>query len=227
MNGKRLPTTLWNEHMPSIRSRLLIFAIAIPLFFAINIAHAQTAESDRHYGPIKNGETLSHVAYRVRPDDSITIEQVMVALYRSNPTSFYRNTIDSLKIGAKLTIPSVEEIRKTDAKQAQYYIWVAPEKGIPPLTEPQSSPSPAAAAPDEAEELQKEIAKLQQSKIKQAQQNRKLRSRINELESRARTLLLEIQVRVQELDVLKKELEQERLKLERHNDARVENNLTQ
>ena len=200
------------------------FAVICICLLLFSTSYGQEIQPQQ-YGPVKNGETLSHIAYQVRPDESVSIEQVMIALYRRNPGSFYRNTLDSLKIGAQLTIPSLEEIAHVDAKQAKYFVWTAPEKGVPPLTEPSSMPAETATATtEEAETLQQELAKLQQSKIQQQQQNQHLRTRITELEIRARTLLLEIQSRVQELDVLKKELEQERLKLEGNSSAQLETN---
>ncbi|MBL8299102.1 MAG: hypothetical protein JNN30_12255 [Rhodanobacteraceae bacterium] len=70
------------------------------------------------YGPVASGETLWEVAAATRPDDSVSLNQVMVALLRSNPSAFYRDNINSLKRGAILRVPSADEIRATGSAAA-------------------------------------------------------------------------------------------------------------
>lgn len=59
------------------------------------------------YGPIPRGATLWGLAHRLRPSSAITINQMMVALYRANPGAFYGN-INRLKAGYILRIPARE-----------------------------------------------------------------------------------------------------------------------
>lgn len=66
----------------------------------------QTAEN---YGPIQRNENLWSIANRVRPDSSISINQMMIALYRANPEAFQGN-INRLKAGYILRIPQFSEI---------------------------------------------------------------------------------------------------------------------
>lgn len=63
------------------------------------------------YGPVAAGETLSEVAAATRPDESVSVNQVMIALLRANPNAFYRDNINSLKRGAIMRVPSADEIR--------------------------------------------------------------------------------------------------------------------
>ncbi|HVJ63585.1 MAG TPA: FimV/HubP family polar landmark protein, partial [Tahibacter sp.] len=63
------------------------------------------------YGPVAAGETLWEVAASTRPDDNVTLNQVMIALHRNNPNAFFKDNINSLKRGAILRVPSVEEIK--------------------------------------------------------------------------------------------------------------------
>jgi pilus assembly protein FimV len=56
------------------------------------------------YGPIKRGETLGEIARRMRPDDSLSVNQMMIALYRANPNAFMGN-INSIKAGYGLKSP--------------------------------------------------------------------------------------------------------------------------
>lgn len=65
----------------------------------------QVAESPaRQYGPVKSGETLSEIASRVLPDGT-TMNQMMIAMYESNPQAFSGN-INRLHEGAVLLIPA-------------------------------------------------------------------------------------------------------------------------
>ena len=65
---------------------------------------------------VKRGDTLSHIASRVRPD-AVSLEQTLVGLYRENPHAFEGN-INRLKAGKTLNVPSAERvaaIRQQDA----------------------------------------------------------------------------------------------------------------
>lgn len=70
------------------------------------------------YGPVASGETLWEVAAATRPDESVSLNQVMVSLLRANPNAFYRDNINSLKRGAILRVPSADEIRATGTAAA-------------------------------------------------------------------------------------------------------------
>jgi putative ABC transport system substrate-binding protein len=65
----------------------------------------------RLYGPIKNGQALWNIAKEVRPDKSVSLQQVLIALWRANPQAFSRPcNFNSLKINSSLKLPSLSEI---------------------------------------------------------------------------------------------------------------------
>ena len=70
----------------------------------------------RQYGPVESGETLSAIASRVL-HDGVTINQMMIALYRSNPEAF-SNNINVLYEGAVLRIPDETELRRQTPEMA-------------------------------------------------------------------------------------------------------------
>ncbi len=78
---------------------------------------------------VKPNETLSSIAKKTRPDTSITIDQMMMALLRKNPRAFINQNINQLKAHVTLTIPDREEITAMSKKQAraavlaQYKAW--------------------------------------------------------------------------------------------------------
>jgi pilus assembly protein FimV len=55
------------------------------------------------YGPVQRAETLWAIADRLRPD-GVSINQMMIAIYRDNPSAFGRN-INVLHAGATLRLP--------------------------------------------------------------------------------------------------------------------------
>lgn len=70
------------------------------------------------YGPVNAGETLWSIASRMRPDDSISVNQMMLALLRTNPDAFYRDNINALKRGAVLRIPDADDVRRLGTAEA-------------------------------------------------------------------------------------------------------------
>jgi pilus assembly protein FimV len=61
------------------------------------------------YGPIEKGETLGKIARSVMPE-GVTLEQMLVALYRSNPEAFIRKNLNLVRAGKILRVPDREEV---------------------------------------------------------------------------------------------------------------------
>jgi len=70
------------------------------------------------YGPVSTGKTLWSIAEEVRPDASVTIKQMMVALLRANPEAFEADNVNKLKRGSVLRIPGREEASILTNEQA-------------------------------------------------------------------------------------------------------------
>ena len=62
------------------------------------------------YGPVKEKDTLWSIAEKLRPNRSISVQQMMLAIQRKNANSFLENNINLLRAGTFLRIPSVPEI---------------------------------------------------------------------------------------------------------------------
>ncbi len=62
------------------------------------------------YGPAVTGDTLWSIAKVARPDSSVSIQQMMLAILNANPDAFIENNINGLKRGAILQIPDSSEI---------------------------------------------------------------------------------------------------------------------
>nr|VFK15566.1 MAG: FimV N-terminal domain-containing protein [Candidatus Kentron sp. LFY] len=63
------------------------------------------ADTSRYYGPVASQDTLWSLANRLRPNKSVSIEQMMLALQQHNPEAFLQNNINALRAGSILRIP--------------------------------------------------------------------------------------------------------------------------
>ena len=70
------------------------------------------------YGPAVTGDTLWSIAKATRPDSSVSIQQMMLAILSANPEAFIENNINGLKRGAILQIPDASEANSLDRAQA-------------------------------------------------------------------------------------------------------------
>lgn len=81
------------------------------------------------YGPTSGSDTLWSIASAMRPDSSVSVNQMMLALLRTNPEAFLNQNINGLKRGQILRMPNGSEINAlTNAEaladvQSQYAAW--------------------------------------------------------------------------------------------------------
>lgn len=59
---------------------------------------------------VKNGDNLSRIASQVKPQD-VSLDMMLVALYRANPEAFAGNNMNRLKSGQILAVPGSDDIR--------------------------------------------------------------------------------------------------------------------
>lgn len=69
-------------------------------------------------GPITAGQTLWGVAMAWRPDTTLTMNQVMLAIFERNPQAFIDGNVNRLRRGAELTMPDTATVRATSAVEA-------------------------------------------------------------------------------------------------------------
>ncbi|QYK02860.1 FimV/HubP family polar landmark protein [Shewanella psychrotolerans] len=68
----------------------------------------ESRQTLRQYGPTTSVDTFWSIAQKMRPDSSVTIYQVMAAIYDANPHAFSSDNYNSLEKGMILLIPSKE-----------------------------------------------------------------------------------------------------------------------
>lgn len=74
------------------------------------------------YGPTAPNEELYHIAGSVRPNFSVSIPQVMVAILNLNPQAFSQNNVNGLKAGYTLRIPPLNMIYRIQPDYAQRFV---------------------------------------------------------------------------------------------------------
>ena len=71
-------------------------------------AAAPPAAGGKSY-PVRPGDTLYRVAGRTQPA-GVSLDQMLVGLYRANPDAFIENNVNRLRAGAVLSVPSADEV---------------------------------------------------------------------------------------------------------------------
>ncbi len=107
------------------------------------------------YGPVRANETLWAISERLNTDSGVSLNAMMVALFRANPEAFAGN-INLLKRGAILRVPAGAELaalsdgEATSEVRRQNEAWRAGSEGaagaarlqlVPPAEKPVTTPS--------------------------------------------------------------------------------------
>ncbi|NAW87567.1 FimV/HubP family polar landmark protein [Photobacterium halotolerans] len=69
------------------------------------------------YGPTGENETLWAIASRYKPNDSVSIYQVLGAIFRANPNAFTDSNIHGLIPGSRLRMPTMAQIQAENTAQ--------------------------------------------------------------------------------------------------------------
>jgi pilus assembly protein FimV len=72
------------------------------------------------YGPISPVETLWGISTKLRPDTSVTVQQTLVAIYKTNPYAFFDGDINKIIPQSVISVPSLEFVQQqTNAEAIQ------------------------------------------------------------------------------------------------------------
>ncbi|MES9946071.1 MAG: FimV/HubP family polar landmark protein [Candidatus Thiodiazotropha sp.] len=99
------------------------------------VTSSMSSESgDREYGPVQPNDNLWNIAKGMQRTNE-SVEQVMMALQRHNPSAFINNNVNNLKVGKILRLPDddgVTSLSKQEAREeflAQTRAWKAGRSG--------------------------------------------------------------------------------------------------
>ncbi len=103
------------------------------------------------FGPTGASDTLWTIASRVRPNDSVSTQQVMLAIQDLNPDAFIGGNINRLKRGEILRVPSLEQVQsRTRAEATRAVSQQNTEFQSPRRTVDATASQPAQPAPQQA-----------------------------------------------------------------------------
>ncbi|MBC7625570.1 MAG: hypothetical protein H7232_19605 [Aeromicrobium sp.] len=86
-------------------------------------ARVESAPKGDTYGPVKRGDTLAKIATEMK-GDGISLDQMLVALFRENKQAFGNGNMNLLKTGQILRIPSASDVSKIARDDAQKEVRV-------------------------------------------------------------------------------------------------------
>jgi pilus assembly protein FimV len=115
------PTLVETPAVDSVPQRLLGPDHIVP------VSAPDWATVDRYR--VKRGDTAFDIARRIRRDKSVSLEQVVLALYDTNPNAFFDRNTNNLSAGKILRVPDRETVAKrkpSNARReflAQYDVW--------------------------------------------------------------------------------------------------------
>ena len=111
------------------------------------------------FGPTGASDTLWTIASRVRPDNSVSMQQVMLAIQDLNPDAFIGNNINRLKRGEVLRVPSLDQIQGRTRAEATRLVaqqnqeFQAPQRTVDATAERQPEPATQQEAVSGGDEL--------------------------------------------------------------------------
>src|SRR5471032_3129773 len=80
-------------------------------------AEAPSRQAAQQYR-VKAGDNLSRIAGQLKPTD-ISLDMMLVALYRANPEAFSGNNMNRLKAGLILSVPDADAIRASSGSDSE------------------------------------------------------------------------------------------------------------
>ena len=75
------------------------------------------------YGPVKRGDTLGKIALATKPAD-VSLEQMLVLLFRDNPDAFSGKNMSRLKTGTIIKLPSPDQYQSITPAEARREVVV-------------------------------------------------------------------------------------------------------
>jgi len=139
-------------------------AAEAPAAAPVAAAPAETGGSS--YGPIAPQETFWSIATKLRPGPQVSMDQVLLAIYRANPQAFDRGNFNGLLKGHTLQVPSLAQMQEASPAEAKSAVDAcrpgtrpAGVKKNPEATEPAVAPAPAPAKVERSKPLKAKPAK--------------------------------------------------------------------
>ena len=191
-----------------------------PKSYASNIKSnfkASKSVNDRNIiGPIGRSDTLWPLANINKPNVDVSVEQMMLALAKKNPSAFGQGNINVLLQGSILIVPSIEEILSINKKEArvevsrQYVAWKKSKGGLPRFEQDSGDKARLELLEPKIEDMdEKDVATtlLEEEVAVQAVQTAELGDRLKQSEEVISLLREESAAQLKQIQALKLEIE--------------------
>lgn len=137
----------------------------------------QSSANALRYGPTTNTETLWSIATRYRPNNQVSIYQVIGAIFRQNPQAFENSNIHGLVPGSMLAIPTEAQMRRESidvVKQRLEADQRTPSRSQtrtaatpPPVTTPQPTAAKPEPRPEPVAQAPKPVVQAPEPQVKE------------------------------------------------------------
>ena len=114
-----------------------------------SVTPADSSPASATYGPVRLSETLWSIAARLRPDSTVSVQRMMLAILDANPEAFVIRNVNALNAGATLHIPTRDDLGSDDVKavtaevKRQNAAWQQYRERGPAAPAPSTTPVPA------------------------------------------------------------------------------------
>jgi FimV-like protein len=105
--------------LPGLLSRSVVASTLLASLLFGNMALAA------QLGPVAKSDTLWRLALQARPDDAVSMPQVIYALWQNNAEAFVAGDINKLRAGIVLQVPTRNQMLATPASQARTWYYQA------------------------------------------------------------------------------------------------------
>ncbi len=89
-----------------------------PSFTHLPVDRTVAADQKDPYGPVRSGQTLSQIAMELRGGFGVTIPQMTLGLFQTNPSAFIDNNANNLKTGVYLNMPTASTLAQASQREA-------------------------------------------------------------------------------------------------------------
>jgi pilus assembly protein FimV len=107
------------------------------------VAAAKASDEGNKQVTVKSGDTASKIAGNTKPT-GVSLDQMLVALLRTNPDAFVNSNINRIRAGAIMNVPSTEQAQSVSVSEASQIV-VAQSKDFNEFRRNLASNAPSAA----------------------------------------------------------------------------------
>ncbi len=115
------PSSSSNAASPAVRREPAESVVSAPRPVKVRkdapASNVGTGAGEKSY-TVKSGDSLARIANKVR-SGSVSLDQMLVALYRANPSAFVGENMNRMRAGEILSVPTADSAKSVDGQEAR------------------------------------------------------------------------------------------------------------